>query len=64
MKLLKTVDMVDVTELSSISFFVKKTGSEISINEQLAKELHNQQLKKSKKEKYMRDLKIIFRQQA
>ena len=39
-------------------FFDKKTGSGISVNEQLSKELHKPVIKKS-----MRDLKTIFRRQ-
>ena len=44
-------------------FFDKKTGSEISVNEELAEELHKPVIKNFKKEKYMRDLKTIFGQQ-
>ena len=43
--------------------FDKKTGSEISVNEELAEELHKPVIKNFKKEKYMRDLKTIFGQQ-
>ena len=41
-------------------FFDKRTGSGISVKEQLAEELHKQviQKKNSEEEKYMRDLKI------
>ena len=47
--------------LASIAykFFDKKTGSVVSINEQLAKELHKPVIKKFKRRKYMRDLKTI-----
>ena len=46
-------------------FFDKKTGSGVSVNEQLAKELHEPVIKKnSKEEKSMRDLKAIFGQQV
>ena len=40
-------------------FFVKKTRSRVSVNEQLAKELHKPGLENSKEDMYMRDLKII-----
>ena len=40
-------------------FFVKKTRSRVSVNEQLAKELHKPGLENSKEDTYMRDLKII-----
>ena len=44
-------------------FFDKKTGSGVSVNEQLAEELHKPVIKKkSKEEKSMRDLKTIFGQ--
>ena len=46
----------------SISFLIKKTGSGISVNEQLPEELHKPVIKKFKKEKSMRDLKTIFGQ--
>ena len=42
------------------NFFDKKTGSGISVNEQLAEELHKSIIKYSKEEKYLRDLKMIF----
>ena len=41
-------------------FFNKKTGSGISVNEQLAKELHRPVTKKSKEEKSMQNLTAIF----
>ena len=44
-------------------FFDKKTGSGISANEQLAKELYKPVIKKLKEEKSMQDLKTIFEQQ-
>ena len=44
-------------------FFDKKTGSGISVNEQLAEELHKPELKNSRDEKSMRDLRTIFGQQ-
>ena len=40
-------------------FFVKKKRSRVSVNEQLAKELHKPGLENSKEDMYMRDLKII-----
>ena len=43
-------------------FFNTKIGSGISVHEQLTEELHNMQLKNSKGENSMRDLKAIFRQ--
>ena len=44
------------------TFFDKNTGSWISVNEQLAEELHKKVIQKnSKEETYMRDLKITFR---
>ena len=43
--------------------FDRKTGSETSVNEQLAEELHKPAVIYSKKEKSMRDLKTIFGQQ-
>ena len=45
-------------------FFDKKTGSEISVNEEQAEELHKPVVKNFEKEKYMRDLKTIFGQQT
>ena len=44
---------------------IKKTGSEASVNEKLAEELHKPLIKKFKKKKKesMQDLKIIFGQQ-
>ena len=44
-------------------FFDKKTGSGISANEQLAKELYKSVIKKLKEEKSMQYLKTIFEQQ-
>ena len=44
-------------------FFDKKSGSGISVNEQLAEELHKPVIKNSKEEKSMQDLKTIFGQQ-
>ena len=50
-------------------FFDKKTGSGVigkagvSVNEQLAEELHKPVIKKLKRKKSMRDLKTIFGQQ-
>ena len=44
-------------------FFDKKTGSGMSVNEQLAEKLHKPGIKNSKEEKSMRDLKKIFGQQ-
>lgn len=44
------------------TFFDKNTGSRISVNKQLAEELHKKVIQKnSKEETYMRDLKITFR---
>ena len=40
-------------------FFVKKIRSRASVNEQVAKELHKPELKNSKEETYMRDLKTV-----
>ena len=45
-------------------FFDKKTGSEISVNEQLAEEWHKPAITNSKEQKSMRDLKTIFEQQT
>ena len=45
-------------------FFDKKTGSEISVNEQLAEEWHKPTITNSKEQKSMRDLKTIFEQQT
>ena len=45
------------------NFFDKKTGSEISVKEQLSEELHKPVIKQFKKERTMRDLKTIFGQQ-
>ena len=42
------------------NFFDKKTGSETTVNEQLAEELHNPITKKLKIRKALRDLKTIF----
>ena len=44
-------------------FFDKKTGSAISVNKQLAVELHKSEIKKFGKKKYMPHLKTIFWQQ-
>ena len=41
-------------------FFDKKTGSGISVNEQLAEELHKPVIKIQTKKKSMRDVKTIF----
>ena len=41
----------------------KKTGSRISVNEQLSEELHKPVIKNSKEEKYMRDSKDISARQ-
>ena len=43
-------------------FFDKKTGSGMSLNEQLSKELHKPVSKYLKEEKFMRDLNEIFGQ--
>ena len=54
MKLLEIVTMMNITEnqeVQSTSFFHMKTGSGISVNEQLAKELHKPVIKKSKRRK-------------
>ena len=45
-------------------FLDKKTGSEVSVNEQLAQELHKPVIKTLKTKKSMRDLKTIFGQQT
>ena len=44
-------------------FFDKKRGLLVSLNGQLAEDLHKPVIKKLKKEKSMRDLKAIFEQQ-
>ena len=44
-------------------FFDKKRGLLVSLNGQLAEDLHKPVIKKLKKEKPMRDLKAIFEQQ-
>ena len=41
-------------------FFYKKTGSAVSVNQQLAEELHKPIIKNSKEENSMQDSKIIF----
>ena len=41
-------------------FFDKKTGSGVSVNENLAKELHKQVIWKNKRKKTMQGLKTIF----
>ena len=41
-------------------FFDKEAGSGISVNEQLAEELHKPVIKKFKRKKSMRDLTTIF----
>ena len=43
-------------------FFDKKRGLLVSLNGQLAEDLHKPVIKKLKKEKSMRDLKAIFEQ--
>ena len=45
-------------------FFDKRTGLGVSVNEQLAEELHKPVKQNSKEEKSMRDLKTIFGQQV
>ena len=56
------MDIKEHQQVWSISFFNTKIGSGISVHEQLTEELHNMQLKNSKGENSMRDLKAIFRQ--
>ena len=54
MKLLEIVTMMDTKEhqqVWSISFFNKKTGSGVSVNEQLREELHKPIIKKFKTRK-------------
>ena len=54
MKLLEIVTIMNITEyqeVQSTSFFHMKTGSGISVNEQLAKELHKPVIKKFKRRK-------------
>ena len=53
MKLQEVIDIMDIRALASIAykFFDKKTGSGVSINEQLAKELHKPVIKKFKRRK-------------
>ena len=63
MKLLEIVTMMNIKASMVYKFFDKKTGSEISVNEELAEELHKPVIKNFNKEKYMRDLKTIFGQQ-
>ena len=46
-----------------MSFFDKKTGPGISLNEQLAEEWHKTVTKNSKEQIFMQGLKTIFRQQ-
>ena len=41
-------------------FFDKKAGPEVSVNEQLAEELHKPVTKKFKRETFMRDLTTVF----
>ena len=45
-------------------FFDKRIGLGVSVNEQLAEELHKPVKQNSKEEKSMRDLKTIFGQQV
>ena len=40
--------------------FDKKTGSGANVNKQLAEDLHKPIIKKSKRKKYVQDLKIIL----
>ena len=53
MKLLEVMDIMNIRALASIAykFFDKKTGSGVSTNEQLAKELHKPVIKKFKRRK-------------
>ena len=68
MELIKLLDIVTTMDIKkhqqvcSLSFLIKKTGSEISSNEKLPKELHKPVTKTSKGEKSTRDLKTIFGQ--
>ena len=54
------MDTKEHYQVSSISFFDKKTGSGKSANGHLAKELHKPGKKKSKEENYVRDLRTIL----
>ena len=54
MKLQEILDMMNIKELQqvqSINFFHKKTGSGVSVNERLAKELHKPVTEKFKRRK-------------
>ena len=53
MKLLEVVDIMEIRALASIAYkyFDKKIGSGVSINDQLAKELHKPVIKKFKRRK-------------
>ena len=53
MKLLEIVNMMDIKEhfLMVYKLFNKKTGSRVSVNEQLAEELHKQLIKIYKRRK-------------
>ena len=65
MKFLEIVNIMNIKEheqVWSISLFDKKTGSGVSVNEQLAKELHKPVIKNFKEEKPMPDVKTIFDQ--
>ena len=46
------------------NFFDGKAGSGVSVNEQLAEELHKTVIKNTKKEKSMQDLNTIFGQET
>ena len=66
MKLLENVTMMDFKEYQEIvvfKLFDQKTGSGISVNEQLAEELHKPIIKIFKRRKVYARLKKIFGQQ-
>ena len=54
MKLLEIINVMDIKEHQQVwptNFLVKKTGSGVSANEQLAEELHKTVIKKFKRRK-------------
>ena len=66
MKLLEIVTMMDFKEYQEIlvfKLFDQKTGSGLSVNEQLAEELHKPVIKIFKRRKVYARLKKIFGQQ-
>ena len=59
MKLLEignTVDIKEYLQVWSVSLFDKKIESEVSANEQLAKELHKPVIKKFKRKKNLSEI--------